>query len=126
MIIDDDPDIQLSLSQSSAAEGDGAGGSHDHGHGEERGEWDHQRLGSDYRYRWCYRRLTDFTATTPVALTIDAGATVGTATTTVTIVDDAADDDGETIQFAAANVTIGDKVYTFGSVKLAITDNDDS
>ena len=66
----------------------------------------------------------DFTATSPVALVIDAGDTVGTATTTVTIVNDAEDDDGETIEFSAANVTVGTKEYTFKSVKLKINDDD--
>ena len=124
MIIDDDPDIQLSLSQSAAAEGDGA-----------------VTLTITATAKSEVSGIvtasvaiagadgadgTDFTATTPVQLRIDAGATVGTATTTVTILDDAADDDGETIEFTAANVTVGAKEYTFGSVKLAITDNDDS
>ncbi len=68
----------------------------------------------------------DFTATSPVELVIDAGATVGMATTTVTIVDDTEDDDGETIMFSAVNVIVGGKAYTFGSVKLKIVDNDDA
>ena len=124
-IMDDDPDIQLSLSQSSAAEGDGA-----------------VTLTITATAKSAVSGIvtasvviagadgavaaTDYTATTPVELTIDAGGTVGTATTTVTIIDDADDDDGETIEFTAANVTVGTKAYTFGSVKLAITDNDDS
>ena len=66
------------------------------------------------------------TATSPVSLTIDAGGTVATATTTVTIADDTEDDDGETIEFSAINVTVGSKAYTFKSVKLKIVDNDDS
>ena len=132
-IIDDDPDIQLSLSRSEAGEGDGAvsltitataknpvsgiitatvaiAGAD----GAQRGAADSTDDADDVR------------GPASVTLTIDAGATEGAETVTLTIVDDAADDDGETVQFSAANVTVGDKAYTFGSVKLAIEDNDDS
>ena len=130
MIVDDDPDIQLSLSVTEVDE--------DAGQVEltitatAKSEVGNQVTasvviaGADGATTGAGDATDDFTATSPVSLTIDAGDTVQTATTTVTIADDTEDDDGETIEFSAVNVTVGDKAYTFGSVKLKIVDNDDS
>jgi len=133
MIIDDDPDIQLSLSQSAAAEGaDAVTLTITATAKSEVGGVINATVtiaGADGASLGAADSTTDTDdarGPSTVSLSIDAGATVGTAEVTLTIVDDVADDDGETIQFSAANVTIGDKAYTFGSVKLAITDNDDS
>ncbi len=124
MIIDDDPDIQLSLSQTEAAESAGAVTLTITATAKSEVSGIITAAiaiaGADGA------TADDFTATTPVQLRIDAGETVGTATTTVTISEDALNDDGETIEFTAPNVTVGGKDYTFGSVKLAIVDNDDS
>ena len=132
MIIDDDPDIQLSLSVTEVDEDAGnvsvtitATAKSEVG----------QQLNASVTIAGADGAslgAADSTADTDdvrgpgtVALSIDAGGTVGTAEVTLTIVDDTTDDDGETIQFSAENVTIGDKAYTIGSVKLPITDNDD-
>ncbi|WP_420441528.1 hypothetical protein [Candidatus Palauibacter sp.] len=128
-IMDDDPDIKLSLSQSSAGEAADAVALTITATAKSAVSGiitATVTIGNPSAAAGEATRDTDFTGPASVTLTIDAGATGGTATTTVTIVDDGEDDDGESITFTAANVTIGDKAYTFGSVKLAITDNDDT
>ncbi|MYC67066.1 MAG: hypothetical protein F4X12_12115 [Acidobacteriia bacterium] len=72
---------------------------------------------------------TDYTANpSPVVLQIDGGGTSATATVTLTIEDDAADEANETIIFSdadGAEVT-GDKTYTISSFTVTIMDNDDA
>ena len=130
MIIDDDPDIQLSLSVTEVDEDAGAVGLTIKATAKsEVGSQVTASVaiaGADGATTGVGDATDDFTATSPVSLTIDAGDTEATATTTVTIADDTEDDDGETIEFSAINVTVGAKAYTFGSVKLKIVDNDDT
>ena len=69
----------------------------------------------------------DYTANpATVALQIDGGETSGTATVTLTIVDDSADDDDETIVFSDADgaKVSADKTYTIASETVTIKDND--
>ncbi|WP_420441539.1 hypothetical protein [Candidatus Palauibacter sp.] len=128
MIIDDDPDIQLSLSQSTAGEADDAvaltiTATVKDGKPAVGGIVSATVvIGADNEAV----RGEDYSGPASVTLTIDAGARSGTATATVTIIDDGVDDDDETITFSAVNVTVGDKAYTFESVKLTIVDNDDT
>ncbi|WP_428275811.1 hypothetical protein [Candidatus Palauibacter sp.] len=132
MILDDDPDIELSLSVTEADEDAGnvavtitATAKSEVGGQVNASIAIAGANGATFGAADSTTETDDARGTSPVALVIDAGETVGTANTTVTIVDDAEDDDGETIEFSAVNVTVGTKEYTFKSVKLKINDDDD-
>ena len=127
MVVDDDPDITLTLSQDEVDEDAGTVTVTITGTADE-------AVGGRVAFELTVAAAStaenpaDYTANpTTVSLTIDTDDTVGTATVTLTIVDDGADEANETIIFDDADgAAAGGKTYTTSMATLTIIDNDDT